>query len=79
MRIEESYYGDFRVYDELAFTTADILRAAALIYKSHRIRTLNWPVTIDFIEKGEYWELWFTRPVSDEQYIAHMGNIDDRN
>jgi hypothetical protein len=29
----------------------------------------NGPITIDFNEQTGYWEVWFTRPVSDEDYI----------
>lgn len=72
MRIEESYYGDFKVTDIMPFAATDILRAASLIYKSYKVRTVNWPITIDFIEKTGYWEIWFTKPVSDEDYVAHM-------
>lgn len=72
MRIEQSYYGDYKVMDELAFTTADIIRAANLIFKSYRVRTLNWPVTIDLNQKTGFWELWFTKPVDDEKYVEFM-------
>lgn len=77
MRIEESYYGDFKVMDEFSFTTADIVRAASVIFKSYKVRTVNWPVTIDFNEKTGYWEVWFTRPVDDATYVAHMENLND--
>lgn len=79
MRIETSYYGDYRVFDELAFTTADIIRVATLIQKTDRVRVLNWAVTIDFNDKTGYWELWFTRPVDDATYVAHMENLNDGN
>lgn len=75
MRIEESFYGSFKVIDEFAFTMADILRAASLIFKSYRVRTVNWPITIDFNQKTEYWELWFTKPASDEEYVEHMSAL----
>lgn len=77
MRIDESYYGDFKVMDELPFTTADIIRAASLILKLYRVRTTNWPITIDFNEKTGYWEVWFTRPVDDATYVAYMERMND--
>jgi hypothetical protein len=72
MRIEESYYGDFKVIDEMAFTIADLIRAGALIRRHYHVRVLNWPVTIDLNQKTGYWEVWFTKPVSDEEYVAFM-------
>lgn len=74
MRVEESYYGDYKVMDDFPFTTADIVRAGSVIYKSFGVRTVNWPVTIDFNDKTGYWEVWFTRPVDDATYVAHMEN-----
>lgn len=76
MHIDEGFYGDFKVMDELAFTTADIMRAAMVIQKTYRVRVVNWPVTIDLNEKTGYWEVWFTRPVTDEEYVAHVGELD---
>lgn len=77
MRIEESYYGDYKVMDEFAFTPADIIRAATLILKSSKVRVMNWPVTIDLNQKTGYWELWFTRPVDDAAYVARMESLSE--
>lgn len=72
MRINQTYYGDFDVVDEMPFATADIVRALHLILKQYRVRAFNWPVDTDYNDKTGYWHLRFTRPVSDEEYVAFM-------
>lgn len=71
MRIDETYYGDYHVVDEMPFATADIVRALTVIHKDYRVRAFNWPVTIDYDDKTGYWHVWFTRPVNDNEYVAY--------
>jgi hypothetical protein len=73
VRTEQTYYGDYRVFDEMPFGTADLTKAVFRISADFKENVFRWPVTIDFNEKTGYWEVWFTRPVSDEDYINRIG------
>lgn len=77
MRIEETYYGDFRVFDEMPFDLNALSRAEHKIAHSFDAEVGNWPITIDHNERTGYWEVWFTRPVSDEDYINRIGLASD--
>lgn len=75
MRIEQTYYGDFRVLDEFPFGANDIISAAHKISREEDVVVLDWPVTIDHNDRTGYWEVWFTRPVSDEEYVNYIGDL----
>lgn len=76
MRVTKGYYGDsFIVTDELPFSGSDILRAAHKVKRDYGENVWEWPVTIDFLEKTGYWEAWFTRPATDEEYEERMREL----
>jgi hypothetical protein len=77
MQIRRGFYGDFHVYDEMPFSTKDATKAVFKIARDYQVNTYSWPFTIDYDQKTGYWELWFTPPVSDEDYTARVGLADD--
>lgn len=76
MRIEQTLYGDFRVYDEMSFSTQNLVNALYLIHRDYKVTAYKWPVTIDLNQKAGFWEAWFVRPVSDEEYVAFVSQFE---
>lgn len=78
MRVEQTYYGDYLVTDELPFSTKDLINASWKIVDTYKVNVHAWPVNIDYNEKSGFWEAFFGRPVSDEEYVsfAEDNNID---
>lgn len=72
MHIEQTYYGDYRMISDMPFTYPAIWSGMLQIHASYDDLVANWPITIDFNEKTGYWELWLTRPVSDQEYVEKM-------
>lgn len=72
MQIEQNYYGDFKVTDELSFDLFALTVASNKIYFQFGKRVSDWPVTIEFNDKIGYWEVYFTRPVTDKEYEQTM-------
>jgi hypothetical protein len=75
MRVEQTYYGDFKITDELPFDLFDLTSAANKIYFDFGRRVTDWPVTIEYNERTMYWEVYFTRPVTDEEYVATVSYL----
>lgn len=76
MRIGTTYYGDFLVHDELPFTLNSLSKAEDRIFDQFGTEVGDWPVTIDYLENPGVWEIWFSPPVSDEDYVKRMENVD---
>jgi hypothetical protein len=68
MRIEQSYYGDYIVSDEMPFSANDIVNAAVDIELDDGVMVRDWPVTMEYSNKIGRWFLWFLRPVADKEY-----------
>lgn len=69
------YYGDFHVVDELPFNVISLESASDRIWHDYAVRVNGWPLTIDLNQKTGYWEAWFNRPVSDEEYVEKMSKM----
>lgn len=68
MRIEQGYYGDYTVTDEMPFSANDIVNVAIDIELEDGVSVRDWPVTIEYSTKLDRWCLWFLRPVTDKEY-----------
>lgn len=75
MHIVEGYYGDFKALDELPFSLNSLSRAEYKVAHEYNVEVGHWPMTIDYIENTGYWEVWFTPPVSDEEYVERMHQV----
>lgn len=73
MRIDQNYYGDYTITDEMPFDLESIRTAANKILVIDSTPVFDWPVTIELV--NGYWELHFTRPVKDEVYAQGMHSV----
>lgn len=77
MRIEQGYYGDFKVMDELPFDLFALIKVQQKIWGDYGVTVSTWPVSTDLNETTGYWEVWFTRPVTDQEYVENMLPLPD--
>ena len=75
MRITRMYYGDYHVVDNFPFNVISLESASDRIFYEDGVRVHGWPVTIDLNQKTGYWEVWFTRPASDEEYVQNVPEV----
>lgn len=68
MRIEESYYNDYTVTDEMPFSANDIVNVVVDIELEFGVSVRDWPITMEYSTKIDRWCLWFLRPVNDKEY-----------
>lgn len=66
MRIDQGYYGDYKITCEMPFDLESIRLAANKILVIDGVAVFHWPVNVELV--NGYWELHFTRPVTDEVY-----------
>lgn len=71
MRIFKTASGDYRVTNEYAFTTGDIISVAHQIARENSDSIVfDWPVITDEEENG-IWQIWFIAPEVDSSYLDH--------
>lgn len=73
MRIEQSFYGDYKVMDEMPFDLQSLNSAMVIIGKEHGEPVSDWPVTTDYDDKIGYWTAWFIKPLPDAEYEGGAG------
>lgn len=75
MRITQMYYGDYHIIDDFPFNVITLEGASDQIYHDYGVRVHSWPITIDLNEKLGLWEVWFTRPATDKEYVEYMEDL----
>lgn len=68
MRVELGYYLDVvMVTDPCAFSLADIEKAANRVYWETGNFVKFWPITIEYNERTEWWEVYFIKPFENKE------------
>lgn len=75
MLTEQTYYGDFKITSDLPFDLFSLKRIADRIFFDFGNNVSAWPVTIELNDRTGLWELSFTRPVTDEEYVASVSYL----
>lgn len=68
MRVDTGFYGEFiKVSDPCSFSLADIEKAQQRVFWETGRNVKFWPITIEFNERTEWWEVYFIKPYLSEK------------